>query len=413
MSKVESLLFREYIHRKYSVPKPFGQFSLATLPVETFYAGIFPNVLWVSLHLLSARIAVEEHIVPRTDQLNIFSAFLKELFQIVFDKTSSNDHQLQEAATDLLALFPVYLTHPKGLFNDPKCAEQLYILQSTAMEQSLKQFEPFNTTVIHYDSDGYYIQLPDNVIGAANIEKFLERLSVDLPYGTKFVAQKAFQQMLAYNRRNFILMDEQQRIIIRGSALQHRGMERFLRVLVHRTVECLFTHDVTRIHHTFASAHTQITHHQWSPIDFCKVETVKDSLDVYQQTVATGNRIRTPAMEAAIRAGYFVKTGEKLWYYLTGTDLETDPLLISKLGSEWDPNTPDENTAHYLKRLQEAIEKFQIFFEPVAFQHLISLDELFPFSPEGIEIIERKLTPDTASPKLETDGYGIWLSDSE
>ncbi|HVN48803.1 MAG TPA: hypothetical protein VMU30_08285, partial [Bacteroidota bacterium] len=413
MSKVESLLFREYIHRKHSVPKPYEQFSLAPLPAETFFSGIFSDVLLVSFHLLPARIAVQEHIVPRTDQINVFEKLLQELFQLISDHPSSRGLQLQKAATDLLEAFPEYLTHSKGLFNDPMCAEQLYILRSAAMEQSLKQFEPFNTIVIHYDADGYYLRLPENVIGAVNIKKFVERLSVQLPYGTNFIAQKMFQTMLAYNKRNFVLLDEQQRIIIRGSALQQRGMERFLRVLIHRTIECLFMQDAARIHHTFASAHTQIVHHRWSPADFCKIETAKESLDLYQHAVATGNRQRTPAMEAALRAGYFVKSGEKLSYYLTGTDPESDPLLNSKLGVEWDSMAPDENTAHYLKRLQETIEKFQIFFEPIAFQQLISLDELFPFSPAGITIIERKLIPSAPSSKMENDNYGIWLADSE
>jgi DNA polymerase elongation subunit (family B) len=409
-SQVESLLFREYIHRRHSVPKPYEHSSLAPLPAETFYTGIFSDVLHTSLDLLSARIALQEHITPRTDHLNVFGLLVQELFQIL---SSSIVAQQQKAVKNILEAFPSYLTYTRGLFNDPMRAEQLYILHSAAMEQSVTRFEPFNVKLIHFDSDGFYVQLPDNVVGAANIEKFLERLSADLPYGTTFKAQGMFRKILSYNRRNFILLDEQQRIIIRGSALQHRGMERFLQVLVHRVIECLLTKDVTRIHHTYASAHTQVTHHQWSPTDFCKVETAKESLDVYQQAVATGNRSRTPAMEAAIRAAQFVKAGDKLLYYLAEHDSETDPLAISKLGAEWDPNTPDEDTTLYLKRLQETIEKFQPFFEPPAFDRLISLNELFPFSPDGINIVERKLTPEVTSPKSESDDYGIWLAESE
>jgi DNA polymerase, archaea type len=413
MSKVESLLFREYIHRKYSVPKPFEQFSLAPLPAETFYTGVFSNVLFATLHLLSARIAVHEHLMPRNDQLNVFGTLMEELFQMVSENTDTHNHRQQETAADLLKTFPAYLLHARGLFNDPMKAEQIYILHSAVMEQSLKHFEPFNTTLIHYDGDGFYIQLPDNVVGAANREKFLERLSVGLPYETSFKAQKAFQKILLYNRRNFVLSDERRRIIIRGSAMQHRGMERYLHVLVQCVIECLFANDVARIHQVFAATHSQITRHQWSPVDFCKVETAKEPLDVYQQAVATGNRSRTPAMEAAIRASYFVKSGEKLLYYFADKESETEPMLAAKLGSEWDPNAPDENTTFYVNRLQETMEKFQIFFEPPAFQRLISLDELFPFSPDGIAIINRKLTSDTASPKTESDNYGIWLADSE
>jgi DNA polymerase, archaea type len=409
-SQVESLLFREYIHRKHSVPKPFEHSSLAQLPAETFYTGVFSDIIHASLDLLPARIALKEQIAPRTDHLNIFGLLMQELFQML---SSNTIPQQQSAVTTMLDAFPSYLTYARGLFNDPMRAEQLYILHAAAIEQSVTRFEPFNATLIHYDGDGFYAQLPDNVVGDTNIEKFLERLSADLPYGTTFKAENTFRKILSYNRRNFILLDGLQRIIIRGSALLHRSNERFLQILVHRIIECLLTNDIARIHHTYASTHTQVMRHQWSPIDFCKVETAKESLDVYQQAVATGNRSRTPAMEAAIRAAQFVKAGDKLLYYLTDHETETDPLLVAKLGSEWDPNVPDENTTLYLKRLQETIEKFQPFFEPPAFDRLISLDELFPFSPDGIHIIDRKLAPDATPPKAETDEYGIWLADSE
>ena len=57
--------------------------------------------------------------------------------------------------------------------------------------------------------------------------------------------------------------------------------------------------------------------------------------------------------------------------------------------------------------------KFREFFEPTAFERILSLDEMFGFSDEGIRILARKVAPETAETKPETEDYSIWLAETE
>jgi hypothetical protein len=50
----------------------------------------------------------------------------------------------------------------------------------------------------------------------------------------------------------------------------------------------------------------------------------------------------------------------------------------------WDQHAPDENTAYYLKRLDECARRFAPFFTAQGFAQVFAPHDLFGFSPTGI-----------------------------
>jgi len=78
---------------------------------------------------------------------------------------------------------------------------------------------------------------------------------------------------------------------------------------------------------------------------------------------------------------------------------------------EWDPHFPDENVAYYQKRLDEFCEKFSPFFRPQDYQNVFSVDDLFPFSAEGIILITSNIEGDSAEPDEGPSRFGIWLDE--
>jgi hypothetical protein len=135
--------------------------------------------------------------------------------------------------------------------------------------------------------------------------------------------------------------------------------------------------------------------------------------ETYQKEIAAGQIAPSPVMEAAVRSSFFVKPNARVSYYITGNEVDIDIANSTRLIEEWNPSLPDENTAYYLDRLLESVHKFREFFEPTAFERIISLDEMFGFSEEGIHILTRKAASDTTENKPETDDYSIWLAESE
>jgi hypothetical protein len=93
--------------------------------------------------------------------------------------------------------------------------------------------------------------------------------------------------------------------------------------------------------------------------------------------------------------GQPVTVGDRISYYITGTGAHVTAFENAKLADAWDPNDPDENTAYYLKRLDEFAAKFTPFFESDHdFRLVFSPEDLFGFDPSGITLQRTERTPE-------------------
>jgi hypothetical protein len=227
------------------------------------------------------------------------------------------------------------------------------------------------------------------------------------------ILRNHYAKMLSYRRGNYAVLDKSNAMTIKGNGLISHGMERYLRVFIRRFIECLLTNDLNRLHHTYASAHIQIIQHQWTPADFCRTELVRMDTETYQNEAAARQTNPSPVLEAAIRSSLFIKANARIAYYYSGTGAEINAASSTRLVEEWNPHSPDENTGFYLTRLREAAQKFRDFFEPTAFERILSLDDIFGFSDEGIHILHRNVAPEAAEGKSDTEEYGIWLAEEE
>jgi DNA polymerase elongation subunit (family B) len=313
----------------------------------------------------------------------------------------------------LLDSFHLSLGYAKGLFNDPDRAETVITASREILKEITRQIELFNATIIQSDDRGFYLLMPDNIIGGPNRKNFIDRLSSSLPDGISLVPSQHFKKMLSYRRSNYAILDQNDNVLIKGNGLISRGMERYLRVFIQRFIECMLTNDLTRLHHIYATAYTQIIKHEWTPGDFCKTEILRMDTETYQSEIAAGRVPPSPALEAAVRSSIFVKANTRLSYYISGTETDVNLARSSRLAEDWDPLKTDENVAYYLAKLHEAVNKFREFFEQSALDRILSLDDIFGFSDEGIRILERKVAPETAENKPDTEDYGIWLAEGD
>jgi DNA polymerase elongation subunit (family B) len=197
--------------------------------------------------------------------------------------------------------------------------------------------------------------------------------------------------MLSYKKKNYALLDYNGRLRFKGSSLVSRSVERFGRRFVREAIRSLIEEDVDGLHRLYLETRDRILRHEWESVEsFSRTETLKDTVEQYRLDVEKGKRPKAASYELAVerarRAGQPVRKGDRVSYYVTGQGAAVPAFENCRLADEWIPMEPDENTAYYLRRLDEFAQKFESFFLPHEFRQIFSPEDLFGFSGESISL---------------------------
>ncbi|MCI0707195.1 MAG: DNA polymerase [Ignavibacteriae bacterium] len=427
-AKIESLLLREYLRQKHSVPKPTPGVQTTGGYSDIFVTGVLSDIIHADVESLYPSIIVSKSITPRYDELKIFPTLLKDLLTMRLEAkramreareplSRSKFDALQSSYKILINSFYGYLGYNRGLFSDFEQADVVTTTGQALLRHIMKQVEVYNGTVIEVDTDGLYFVPPDNVKGEQQETAFVTRLSNSLPEGITLAYSGRYSKMLSYKKKNYALLDNADRITIKGSSLTARSLERFIRQYLRQCIECLLHENLAGLHSLYVSYVNEIRNHGIDVYDFCRTENLRDPIEVYTAEIAAGKRKPAAAYEVVKRAGIPVRQGESISYYVTGSHPGVKLIDNSKPAEEWDRNFPDENVGYYLSRLDDASEKFEVFFVPEDFKKIFSVDDLFGFSHQGISILRRVVEPERLTTSEtnddEKDGFGIWLDNPD
>ena len=298
---------------------------------------------------------------------------------------------MQSGLKILINSFYGYLGYSRGLFNDYEQADRVTKGGQEVLRTMMSEITSRASQVVEVDTDGVYFVPPPVVRGEKEDLKFVKELSISMPKGINLVLGGRYKKILSYKKKNYALLDYDDKLEIKGSSLVSRSMERFARDYIHQCIGCLLNNDFEGIHRLYVNLRKGFLEHKFEVRDFAKTETLRDSLEEYAQEVELGKRNRTASYELALRSKREFRPGDKISYYFTGTDANIKAFESCKLVEEWIPNAPDENVAYYLRRVDEYTKKFEVFFSPQDFRKMFSTDDLFQFSPQNIEIVTQEV----------------------
>lgn len=419
-AKIESLMVREYLRLRESLPQPSTGTQTTGGYTDIFVSGVVGPVLHADVESLYPSIMINKSIAPAPDTLGVFPRLLSVLTSSRLDtkrrmkSTADPDDKakldaMQSSLKILINSFYGYLGYGRGLFNDFVQADVVTTTGQALLRQMIEFIRNAFGTVIEVDTDGIFFVPPPSIVTEKDEMEFIGLLTGNLPEGITVSLDGRYKKMLSYKMKNYALLSYEGNVVIKGSSLTSRSTERFGRTYIRRCIECLLNDDIDGLHRLYITVHTEIVEHKLDIRDFARTETLKDSLQDYRRDVDTGKRNRSAVYELAIAAHRNFKAGDSISYYVTGSDANVRTFESCKPAHEWNPNFPDENTAYYLRRLDEFSEKFREFFSPQDFRAIFSPDDLFPFSSDGIKTVVRTLT---AQRREETEtGPGIWLDE--
>ncbi len=422
--KIESLLIREYLRQKHSIPKASTGTQSRGGYTDIFCTGVYSGILHADVESLYPSIMLSQGIKPGTDLLNVFLPVLQELTSLRLDAkrmlkqaesatARSKLDAMQSAFKVLINSFYGYLAYNRACFNDYEQADRVTTLGQTFLHSVIGQARLFNARVIQVDTDGLFFIPPDNVNGTDAEDSFVQRLASSLPAGINLVLAGRYRTMLSYKKKNYALQDDSGKMIIKGSALVSRSLELFARRYIEQCIACLLSGDVETLHRTYTALQRRIVAHHWVAREFSRTETIKEDLETYESAVRQGKRPAAAVVEAAKRASLYPRPGLSVSYYVTGAEANVKIADNCRIAPEWDANLPDENTAYYLSRLGECSAKFRDFFAPADYEKIFTTDDLFGFDPSGIVILSRDVQPQRPEqpPEEPADEFPIWLGE--
>lgn len=371
-TRVDALFLREYYHKRHSIPDlPQAQIFEGGY-TDVFITGVKHNVWHCDVASLYPSLMLLYKIFPANDKLGIFESLINDLreFRLLAkakmretaDKPELQQEHLSYSALQnvfkiLINSFYGYLGFSQGHFADYAAAAKVTETGRALLKKMVEHLQSLNAEVIEIDTDGVYFVPPENT----KIEQWKSEFEKVLPLGIEVEFDTHYQAMFSYKSKNYALLNQEGKLIIKGAALKSRGLEAFQRSYLKQMIQLLLQNNLDQIPALYHEFETKIRERVW-PIDFlAKTDTLQDSLGVYQRKISASARNRSAAYELASRSLQNYQPGDQIRYYLTGEKRKVSAYENAKLVSEWRADQRDENVEYYVDKLSELANKYAEF----------------------------------------------------
>ncbi len=367
-TKIDALMLREYLRQGHAVPLPDRPREFSGGYTDIFFEGVARNVHHCDVRSLYPSLMLTRNLGPGTDELRVFPGMLKMLRTYRLEARDamrrskaalerSHYEALQGTLKILINSFYGYLGFAQGLFSDFTAAETVTADGRALLRDMIENLRKMGAKPIEIDTDGAYFVPPPFKTGA-DLAGFRAGFLATLPEGIDVEFDGEYKAMFSYKMKNYALLCEDGRVIMKGAALKSRGLERFQRTFMGELIRLKLEGRDGEIPALKARYETAIRERKLPIGELAKTATLQDSPASYQAKIADKARARDAAYELALKSGRDYRAGDQLSFYVTGDRKSVAAHENSKLVSEWDPASRDENVPYYLAKLEALYAKF-------------------------------------------------------
>lgn len=372
-TKINALFLREYLRRRASVPKPpAGRGAFEGGYTDVFMQGIIRNVIHCDVASLYPSLMLTYGLQPAGDSQGIFLPLLRDLrsFRLEAKRRAKDSHDehdreyygaLQQTFKILINSFYGYLGTDIHHFADHAVAAEVTRRGRDILRGMIGWLRERGATPIEIDTDGIYFVPPPDREGEPGARALVEELSASLPEGIDVEMDGLYQAMFSYKRKNYALLNGEGKVILKGSGLRSRGMEKYLRDFLSAMIRLLLHGKAEEVESLARETLRKLEHHKLDIAQLAKTETLTESLESYRQKVQARKRNRGAMYELALASEREYRAGDQVSYYVTGEGTKVRVFDNSRLVSTYDPAHPDENVEYYAAKLWDLIKKFKEF----------------------------------------------------
>jgi len=374
-TRINSLFLREYLRRGASIPKGRGgESGYEGGYTDVLIHGVVGPVVHCDVASLYPSLLLTYHITPSGDAQGLFPPLLAKLreFRLAAKKRSREEtdpafrdkyNALQLTFKVLINSFYGYLGSPLHNFSDPAAAAEVARLGRETILAMLSWLQEQKARPIEIDTDGIYFIPPPGIDTPEREEALVGRLSATLPEGIEVETDGRYRAMFSYKSKNYALLAYDGRIIVKGSALKSRGMEKYLREFMAEVIRLLLQGEGRKAADLYRAYQLRLEEYRFDIAWLAKTETLSESPAVYREKVRKGKRNPSAAYEIASRSSHEYTAGDQITYYITGTGKGGASYENCRPASDYDPDRPDVNITFYREKLRQVKKKFDQFLE--------------------------------------------------
>ncbi len=142
-------------------------------------------------------------------------------------------------------------------------------------------------------------------------EELIQQLGKTLPEGIEVELDGRYKAMLSYKMKNYALLSHSDKLIIKGSGLRSRGLEKFQREFLREFIRLLLNEAAEKIRPLYQDWLKRMEKHQWKVADFAKTEALSESIASYQEKVYEKKRNPAALYELALKSGRNYQPGDQ------------------------------------------------------------------------------------------------------
>jgi DNA polymerase elongation subunit (family B) len=310
-------------------------------------------------------------IAPSSDRLGIFLDFLDTLKKFRLDAKlmmrECRDDKLKRELNSLQTTFKVlinsfygYLGTTRHNFSDLEAASTVTAKGREILEKMVVWLESNNCKIIELDTDGIYFVGNEKI---ENPEEFVSLLSSTLPEGIEVEYDGDFEAMFSYKKKNYALKTRDGHLIIKGSGLKSRGLERYQREFLNELIILLMDKNGEGGEELLKNYVEDIEERRIDINLLAKTDVLIDSLENYSKKIEGGRRNRSAVYELALKSRREFRPGDQITYYITGNKKSVRAFEAAKLVTDYDKNDPDYNIPYYVDKLRKLYKKFEPFLK--------------------------------------------------
>ncbi|HEV2528730.1 MAG TPA: 3'-5' exonuclease [Thermomicrobiales bacterium] len=350
--KINDILVRAYLADGHSIPNSAPAVPYPGGHAELIRAGAFTPVVKCDVESLYPSIMLGERIRAKSDNLDAALPMLAELTRRRLEakakvRTAPAEEQLiwnglQGSFKILINSFYGYLGYSGGLFNDYDAATRVTVVGQELIKRVVLELEATGSIPIEVDTDGVYFVPPDDVRGEEAEMAYVARIGEALPAGIRLAHDGGYAGMLSLKLKNYALLEADGSLIMKGSSLRSRQLERCFRDFLSESAMAFIEGRSEDVKHSYFALAERIRARDLPVAAFSQWRMLN------AETVAKTPRLQQLLQEHSVDA----RTGERVELY----ERQDGKLGLAEHYNE------DESTPYLLRRLRDTAERFRPLF---------------------------------------------------